>query len=329
MSKLKSEPGPESLRRRAEDRVRQLPPAESPGGAEMQRLVHQLQVHQIELEMQNETLHLTQFELENLAAEQAEKLQRLAGDLTLAEQRERERLHELLHDEVQPLLVAARLILSGLGPQTAQQDCLRVAAEACEHLGRAIQMTRNLSLRLNPPLIREQGLKAALVSLCNWVKENHGLVVDLTCAADAESDDMALRLLCFNAIRELLLNVAKHAGTTEVALTLQRLGRGGAGSGRSPNPPHVGTRSSSARPGERREGDFLRITVADHGSGFDPDAIVSGSGLAAIERRLGMIGGGMQVASQPGQGAVVTLTVPLGWARKGKEKHHAQDTDRG
>jgi signal transduction histidine kinase len=294
------EPAPNALRRRAEDQLRRHPAAESPVAAETQRLVHQLQVHQIELEMQNEMLRQTQSELESLTAEQAVHLRQLAGDLTRAEQHERDRLHELLHDEVQPLLVAARLSLSGLGSHSDREDCLRVAGEACEHLSRAILTARDLSLRLNPPLIRERGLNAALVSLCGWVRENHGLTVDLSVASDAQPEDLALRLLCFNATRELLLNVVKHAGTPRVALTLWRTDDG-----------------------------LLRITVADQGSGFDPDTIAGGSGLAAIARRLGMIGGVLRVDSRPGQGTLVTLTVPLEQLSKGKGQRHAQDIDRG
>jgi signal transduction histidine kinase len=286
MNKQNSNPTPNALRRRAEVQLRRQPATADPpiitGPAEAQRLLHQLQVHQIELEMQNETLRQAQIELESLADKQAAHLHELAGDLACAEQRERDRLHELLHDAVQPLLVAARLSLSGLGPQSAQEDCLRIAADACAHLSRAILMARDLSLRLNPPLIRERGLNAALVSLSGWVRENHGLTVELSAAADAEPEDMALRLLCFNATRELLLNVVKHAGTARVALTLRR-----------------------------SEDDILHITVADHGHGFNPDAISSGSGLASIGRRLSMIGGVLRIESQPGQGTAATLTVPL------------------
>lgn len=306
------DPKPVELRQRAEDRLAQRPADGRSDLADTQRLLHELQVHQIELEMQNETLRQAQVELENLAGEQAAHLRELAGELTHAEQRERDRLYELLHDEVQPLLVAARLSLSGLNPRTAQEDCLRVAAEACAHLSRIIQFARSLSLQLSPPLIRERGLNAALASLCQWLRDNHALEVELSSAPDAEPDDMTLRLLCFNAARELLLNVAKHAGTSCVSLTLRCA-----------------------------DADTLCITVADHGRGFDPDGPHHGSGLASISRRLGMIGGILRVDSHPGQGTVATLTVPLrpitaaGWTpgspdrRKGKGEGDAQDTDRG
>lgn len=190
---------------------------------------------------------------------QAAHLRELARNLTHAEQRERDHLYELLHDEMQPLLVAARLSLSGLGMHLPPDDWLKVAAEANQHISRAIAVARTLSLRLSPPLIRERGLNPALESLCRWVRDNHGLEVELSSAPEAESDDMALRLLCFNAVRELLMNVVKHAGAARVKLTLELV-----------------------------DGDTLRITVADRGSGFDPSTITGGSGLSAIERRLGM-----------------------------------------
>ncbi|KAF0101496.1 MAG: PAS domain-containing protein [bacterium] len=300
---------PDGLRQRAEDKLQKRPADDPHGAADTQRLLHELQVHQIELEMQNETLRQTQVELEYLASEQAAHLRELAADLTRAEQRERDRLHELLHDEMQPLLVAARLSLSGFTPETAQEDCRRAAADACAHLSRVIQMARDLSLRLSPPQIRERGLNAALASLCGWVRENHGLEVELICAPDTEPGDMALRLLYFNAVRELLMNVVKHAGTARVTLTLWR-----------------------------DDADTLRITVADRGGGFEPDTIPAGTGLAAIGRRLGMIGGTLQIDSRPGDGTVATLSVPLGTAErapdsrggyKGKGEEDAQDTDSG
>jgi len=249
--------------------------------------------------------------LEQLAAEQAAHLRELAGELTQAEQRERDRIYELLHGEVQPLLVAARLSLSSLSTRTPPEDRLKVAADACRHISGVIDVARTLSFQLSPPLIRERGLSPALESLCHWVRANHGLEVELNSAPDAESDDMALRLLCFNAVRELLMNAVKHAGASYARLTLDLV-----------------------------DSDTLRITVADRGSGFDPASITSGSGLSAIERRLGMLGGALQIDSRPGQGTVATLLAPLrplaaaasaagvGERRRKNGGRDAQNTDR-
>ncbi len=224
--------------------------------------------------------------LETIAAEQAEHLHQLVRELTQVEQRERDHLYELLHDEAQPLLVAARLSLSSLTPSSSPSDCLRIAAQACEHIGQVIQVARTLSLQLCPPLIRERGLMPALESLCHWVKDNHGLEIHLSGATNVEPNDMATRLLCFNAIRELLLNVVKHAGTPRVTLAL-----------------HLVDQRS------------LRITVTDCGSGFDPATSTKGTGLLGIARRLSMFGGSLNIASSPGAGTVATLLLPVA-ARK-------------
>jgi two-component system CheB/CheR fusion protein len=197
---------------------------------------------------------------------------------------------------MQPLLVAARLSLSSLDHRTPAADCLRVAAEACAHISEVIQAARTLSLQLSPPLIREVGLGPALESLCRWVDDHHGLEIALKRAPDAEPEDEATRLLCFNAIRELLMNVVKHSGISLVSLTLERV-----------------------------EGEQLQVTVSDHGRGFDPAAIVSGSGLAGIRRRLGMIGGSLQIESRPGDGTVAMLLAPMQALRRDEWKFGTED----
>lgn len=235
----------------------------------------------------------------NLAAEQSAHLREMAGELTCAEQREHDRFYELLHDEVQPLLVAARLSLSSLSERTPPGEALRVAGEACRQITLVIQVARTLGLQLSPPLIRERGLNPALESLCRWVKNNYGLEVDLSTTADAEPKDMALRLICFNAVRELLMNVVKHAGTAHAALNLTL---------DSPN--------------------ILRITLSDRGKGFDLEAITNGSGLAGMARRLDVFGGSLQVESQPGHGSVATISVPLRPVTGALARHAGQERRR-
>lgn len=225
--------------------------------------------------------------LATLAAERAKHLLELSGELTWAEQRERDRLYELLHDNVQPLLVGARLALSGLDKNTPQEDMLRVVTEANEQISAVIQTARTLSIELNPPLVRERGLIPALESLCRWVQSNHGLTVDMDCAPDTEPASMTIRLLCFKAVRELLMNIVKYADTHRAVLDLESL-----------------------------PGSILRITVRDDGAGFDPDQASSGSGLANIERRLDMVGGTLSIVSGAGKGTLATIDVPLRLADK-------------
>ena len=217
-----------------------------------------------------------------VAAERALHLWELSGALTHAEQMERDRIYELLHDHVQPLLVATRLGLSGLSAQTPPAQWLLAVDRAKESLSKVIQTARSLSIELSPPLIRESGLLPALESLCSQFHSNYGLTVAMSFVPEAEPASMTIRLMCFNAIRELLMNVIKHAGTLHARLDLAR---------EAPN--------------------TLRIKIEDDGLGFEPSARHDGSGLANHVRRLGMVGGSLLVESSPGVGTCFTLRAPL------------------
>jgi len=231
--------------------------------------------------MENQ-LHEAHDRLAALAAERATHLRELSDELTRAEQRERDHLYELLHDHVQPLLVGARLGLSGVSKDTPQEEILRIVAEANEQISLVIKTARTLSVELNPPLIRERGLIPALESLCQWVRSNHGLIVDMGYTPNTEPASLTIRLLCFKAVRELLMNVVKYADTRHAVLDLEWV------------PENV-----------------LHITVRDHGVGFNSADGHAGSGLANIERRLGMVGGGLSIQSMPGAGTIASIHAPL------------------
>jgi PAS domain S-box-containing protein len=251
--------------------------------------VTELKEAERQLQDMNSRLTALLAERTRLADERAVHLRALAVELTHAEQRERDRLYELLHDHVQPLLVGARLSLSGLDQRTSTDTWVWIAAEARKHITEALDTARSLGTELNPPVVREQGLGPALEWLCHWARTRQRLEVDLECDVTAEPADTATRMLLFKATRELLMNVAKHAGVNQVTLAMECIA-----------------------------GPAVQITVSDRGIGFDPAARgeawgpQNASGLWNIERRLGMIGGRIDVDSAPGAGTTVRLSAPLG-----------------
>jgi PAS domain S-box-containing protein len=224
-------------------------------------------------------LKTTRNNLEQLTEEQATHLRELSAELTHAEQRERDRLFTLLHDDVQPLLVAARLALSRGNMQSSPESLSRQCHAANEHITRVLQVARTLSNELSSPLVRERGLIPALKSLCRWFNDTYGLEIMLS-GQDADTDDVAIRLNCFNAVRELLLNIVKHAGATRARIDLQQ-----------------------------EDEDRLFISVIDDGIGFNPATVSSGSGLASISRRMTMLGGKLEIDSRVGH-TVISLSVP-------------------
>ena len=217
--------------------------------------------------------------------ERADQLGRLSSQLTMAEQRERKRLAQILHDGLQQYLVAAKMQVGGLIEQAPDAALKQAAAEVEDLLNESVKVSRSLAAELSPPILHEAGLLAGLEWLSRWKYEKHGLKVQLAIQMDAPVLTEDVKVLLFESIRELLLNVVKHAKTQSARVSL-------------------------CQQDERS----LQIIVSDNGVGFDPASagVNDGSyGLFSIRERLSLIGGRLEVDSSPGKGARFTLTAPL------------------
>lgn len=229
-------------------------------------------------------------------AEQAEKLERqntqireLASALTLAEQKERRRIAQTLHDNVQQILhglhVRTLLLSSDLPPQ--QRDGVQEHFEEMETLiDQALEVVRTLSVDLSPPLLKGEGLDVALEWLASQMTRRHNLDIDLNVEVECYIGDDNLRVLLFQMTRELLFNVVKHANVDQARLDCFR-----------------------------RE-DNLIIGVIDEGVGFDVGALATaddrqGFGLYSVRERLALFGGRLEIESAPNQGTQATIIVPL------------------
>jgi signal transduction histidine kinase len=117
------------------------------------------------------------------------------------------------------------------------------------------------------------------------MRDKFGLVVDhkADTTHDFLNDD--LRAFAFTAVRELLMNVTKHAGVKAASICVHTHGA-----------------------------DRIAIEVRDKGKGFDAKANSSGGqkfGLFSIQERAESLGGRLDVVSRPGGGTCVTLTLPI------------------
>jgi len=238
-----------------------------------------------QLENLNQTLEERVAKRTAEAFERAQKLRLLSAELSLAEEAERRRIAEMLHEDLQQLLVAARMQLAALcrTKDAAQRES--IAREISDILERSFHLTRSLSVELAPPVLHDGGLAAALEWLAAETRKNYN--VKLTVEADPAANPKAadVRIFLFRAVRELLLNSVKHAGGTSVRITMQHLGR-----------------------------DKLRIIVADGGPGFDPSSLDTQRtrqtfGLLNIRERVSNFGGKFHIDSGPNRGTRVTLSL--------------------
>ena len=147
--------------------------------------------------------------------------------------------------------------------------------------------TRSLTFDLSPPILYELGFGAALEWLAEKMQQQYGLTVSVTGQTRKVPLSIEWQVTLFTAIRELLVNVSKHARTKSASVTLRR------------------TKTE------------VILTVEDKGVGMDPmkrlfgKAASEGFGLFGIRERLGFMGGRVELASKPGKGTSVTLFVPL------------------
>lgn len=213
----------------------------------------------------------------------ADQLQKLAMELSQTEDRERRRLAEILHDDLQQVLAAAKFHLGMLCSRIHGDEELHdLAGEIGDLLKEAIAKSRSLSHELSPAVLYQSDLGEAFEWLARHAHAKHGLTVHVEVRGRIEPQSEPLRAFLYRAAQEMLFNVAKHAGVCEARLRL------------------------------RRVRDRVWVTVSDRGRGFDVTAVQTsgGFGLMSIRERVEMLGGRVRVRSAVGRGSVFLLSVP-------------------
>lgn len=224
--------------------------------------------------------------LEAQVRERTAQVRQLVTRLTMTEQEERRRISGILHDHLQQRLFSLMFQLAALrqalaGGQLKAGEQLIGEIEGA--LRESIQITRELSVDLSPPVLHDEGLAAAVQWLATQMHQQQGLEVQVEAESGLPQLNEDLRVLLFHAVRELLFNIVKHA------------------------------RVSRARVTVTRAGEQVHVEVSDNGQGFalaKPNKATS-QGLRRIEQRMQLLGGGVNIVSAPGQGTRVTLSVPL------------------
>lgn len=224
-------------------------------------------------------------ELEMRVRERTEQLRTLASELEAAENRERRQIARDLHDDLGQTLAAARIRLSPLCEDT--RDDVRAAAQGIDTLiERANRATRSLAAQLAPAVLYELGLGPAIEWLVDEIRRTYGLDVLITDDGQPKPLSPEAGSILYRAVRELLINVARHAGTDRAEIEMLR------------------------------EGDHIVVRVSDSGVGFDTGQLDArtphtGLGLLSVRERLSFIGGTAEVCSVPGDGTVAELSAPL------------------
>lgn len=223
------------------------------------------------------------------AKARAEQLRSLALSLADAEARERKRLAQALHDQLQQLLSAAKLKAALVRRVSTEEPVSRHLKDLERLIEGAISESRSLTLELSPPVLYDGGLNPAIEALARDLERRRGVRFELAFDQCAEPELEQIRVLLFEAVRELVQNVIQHANATLIRIT-----------------------SSCPNPGT------VHLTIADNGRGFDLTTLSAPRtrpeagrlGLLEVRERLNHIGGDLDIQSQVGEGTTVTIVAP-------------------
>lgn len=229
-----------------------------------------------------------------LAEERARALEERIAQVSLAQEEERRRISRELHDGLGPSLAAMgnriracqRLIRTD--PQRAEAELEEIA----KGLRGQVQEVRHLIHDLRPLALDQLGLIEAVKQQVERFGQETGIQTSFSVSGDIALNPFA-EVTVFRVIQECLSNVGKHAMASQVTVELRGMDTG------------------------------LELRVQDNGQGFDSAdpsyspiikgghrGVGNGLGLVSMKERAELLGGGLSVQSNPGQGCQVTLYVP-------------------
>ena len=242
-----------------------------------------------ELQEANEELVKQISEREKISGElllYQKQLQSLTSELSLAEERLRRKIAVDVHDHIGQKLAVSKIKLKSICQDSSISDKASLD-EVCEILSEAIDDSRNLSFELSPPILYELGLCAAIEWLLRDMSEKHGIRNTIECDITKLVLDEHVRVVLFQAMRELVFNVVKHSQAKNLKVKIFC------------------------------SDNQIEIEMSDDGIGFDissirdDNGVYKGFGLFSIKERLGHIGGKFEISSTLGSGTIAKLTSPV------------------
>ena len=229
-----------------------------------------------------------QREAERRIKEYQAQLKSLASELSLVEERERRRIATGIHDDIAQKLAMAKFELQSLQASVTDTDVSESLGKQCQLMDQVVADARSLTFELSNPVLYQVGLEVAVESyLTERIQGQFGIKCKFKSEGPRSSLEENIRIVLFQAVRELLTNIVKHANASTIEVCVSNTE------------------------------DRLRIVVQDDGVGFDPTETGphqvgrGGFGLFNIRERLEYLGGNVKIESRRKKGARVTMTVAM------------------
>lgn len=215
-----------------------------------------------------------------------ELLQKLTLELTKAEDQERQRISQILHDDLQQILASAKLQADVLS-ENLKGEAAQKAKMLHHTVSEAMKTSRSLSHELNPEFIHGNNFREALKKIGERMAENYKFQLRTSIEIDANRISKDIKLFTYRSLQELFFNCTKHARASRVSLAING------------------------------QSNYFTCMLADNGVGFEPEKMKlqggskGGFGLFSIQERALAFGGVFEVSSVIGRGSRFVLKLPF------------------
>jgi PAS domain S-box-containing protein len=212
-----------------------------------------------------------------------ERFKQVLLELITAQEDERHRISQDLHDDVGQKMTALVFELHAIKEviEKDQKVSLKEINAVISNMELIIKHVRQIFYQLYPPSLSRMALPKVLAGFCSIFEETNNIHVDFSCREDfpelPENYDKAI----YRFVQEGLTNVIKHAKASAAWLNLDYID------------------------------DDLNISLEDNGLGFELEQVHEGIGLHGIRERFLMLGGGIEIESAPGKGTRLSGTIPF------------------
>jgi signal transduction histidine kinase len=209
----------------------------------------------------------------------------MSSKLALAEERFRRKMAIDIHDNLGQDLAMAKMKIEDIAASDGKFS--KELDEVSQLLANTIKSTRSLTFELSPPILYELGFEAALKWLVRQANDQYPFSAKFSNDDLPKPLDNDVRIILFQAVKEVLFNVAKHAKAQKVSVSAQR------------------------------KDHQIQVKIKDDGTGFDVTQTIaneqgkSGYGLFSVRERMDYIGGRILINSKPNEGTHITLFAPL------------------
>ena len=211
------------------------------------------------------------------------QLRKMASELSLAEERERRIIASDLHDHIGQALAFIKMKLAEFKGNSMFCGFEGSIDEILTLVNQTIAYTRSLTFEISSPVLYELGLSPAVEWLAEMFCKKHKLETSVRETGRSVDLPLEIKVILFKSVRELLVNIVKHANaeSAEVVLNWNL--------------------------------DNLEISVSDNGAGFEfvENETSQGFGLFSVKERITLIGGSLNIDSAPGKGSRITIKAPL------------------